>query len=77
MALYVQYLCFEVCVCVCFCSEDKATCEFWVEWETRAACEMKQHEVEIENGTIKVPETGAIVSLGALYFRSLLLITAS
>ncbi|KAL7888463.1 hypothetical protein AOLI_G00034370 [Acnodon oligacanthus] len=48
--------------------EDMTTCEFWVEWETRAACAVKQHEVEMVNGTIKVPETGAIVSLGALYY---------
>ncbi|XP_051500970.1 cation-independent mannose-6-phosphate receptor-like [Myxocyprinus asiaticus] len=49
--------------------EDKTTCEFWVEWETRSACAVKQEEVEMVNGTIKVPETGATVSLGALYYH--------
>uniref|UniRef100_A0A673MU85 Cation-independent mannose-6-phosphate receptor-like n=1 Tax=Sinocyclocheilus rhinocerous TaxID=307959 RepID=A0A673MU85_9TELE len=49
--------------------EDKTACEFWVEWETRSACAVKQEEVEMINGTIKVPETGAIFSLGALYYR--------
>ncbi|KAI4887672.1 hypothetical protein NFI96_014869 [Prochilodus magdalenae] len=47
--------------------EDVTACEFWVEWETRAACAVAQHEVEMVNGTIKVPETGASVSLGAVY----------
>uniref|UniRef100_A0A8C1XSQ9 Insulin-like growth factor 2 receptor n=1 Tax=Cyprinus carpio TaxID=7962 RepID=A0A8C1XSQ9_CYPCA len=49
--------------------EDKTACEFWVEWETRSACAVKQEEVEMINGTIKVPETGAIFSLGELYYR--------
>ncbi|XP_052442128.1 cation-independent mannose-6-phosphate receptor [Carassius gibelio] len=49
--------------------EDKTACEFWVEWETRSACAVKQEEVEMINGTIKVPQTGAIFSLGALYYR--------
>ncbi|XP_017311659.1 cation-independent mannose-6-phosphate receptor isoform X1 [Ictalurus punctatus] len=50
--------------------EDKATCEFWVEWETRAACVVKQQgeQVEMVNGTIKVPESGAVFSLGDLYY---------
>lgn len=49
--------------------EDKTACEFWVEWETRSACAVKQEEVEMVNGTIKIPETGAMFSLGALYYR--------
>ncbi|XP_076873911.1 cation-independent mannose-6-phosphate receptor isoform X2 [Brachyhypopomus gauderio] len=48
--------------------EDMSACEFWVEWETRTACAMKREEVEMVNGTIKVPETGATFSLGALYY---------
>uniref|UniRef100_A0A4W4G3A2 Insulin-like growth factor 2 receptor n=1 Tax=Electrophorus electricus TaxID=8005 RepID=A0A4W4G3A2_ELEEL len=48
--------------------DDMSVCEFWVEWETRAACAMKREEVEMVNGTIKVPETGATFSLGALYY---------
>ncbi|XP_050994418.1 LOW QUALITY PROTEIN: cation-independent mannose-6-phosphate receptor [Labeo rohita] len=49
--------------------EDKTACEFWVEWETRSACAVKQEEVEMINGSIKVPETGAIFNLGGLYYR--------
>ncbi|KAB5540056.1 hypothetical protein PHYPO_G00096970 [Pangasianodon hypophthalmus] len=51
--------------------EDTAACEFWVEWETRAACAVKQQgeQVEMVNGTIKVPQTGAVFSLGDLYYR--------
>ncbi|XP_060771594.1 cation-independent mannose-6-phosphate receptor-like [Neoarius graeffei] len=50
--------------------EDMAACEFWVEWETRAACAVKQQgeQVEMVNGTITVPETGALFSLGDLYY---------
>ncbi|XP_030627174.1 cation-independent mannose-6-phosphate receptor [Chanos chanos] len=46
---------------------DQNTCEFWVEWETRAACAVVQHEVEMINGTIRLPDTGATFSLGSLY----------
>ncbi|XP_056125524.1 cation-independent mannose-6-phosphate receptor [Rhinichthys klamathensis goyatoka] len=49
--------------------EDKTACEFWVEWETRSACAVQQEEVEMVNGTITIPETGAMFSLGALYYR--------
>ncbi|KAM4632802.1 LOW QUALITY PROTEIN: cation-independent mannose-6-phosphate receptor [Polymixia lowei] len=49
-------------------SADEATCEFVFGWETRAACAEKQREVEMVNGTIQVPDTGASLSLGALYF---------
>ncbi|KAI2652218.1 Cation-independent mannose-6-phosphate receptor [Labeo rohita] len=38
-------------------------------WETRSACAVKQEEVEMINGSIKVPETGAIFNLGGLYYR--------
>ncbi|KAF5900285.1 cation-independent mannose-6-phosphate receptor-like, partial [Clarias magur] len=53
-----------------FLKEDMSTCEFWVEWETRAACPVKQQgeQVEMENGTIKVPETGVLFNLGDLYY---------
>ncbi|XP_034555992.1 cation-independent mannose-6-phosphate receptor [Notolabrus celidotus] len=47
---------------------DEATCEFVIGWETRSACAVKQREVEMKNGTIQVPDTGANLSLGALYF---------
>uniref|UniRef100_A0A672PLU1 Cation-independent mannose-6-phosphate receptor-like n=1 Tax=Sinocyclocheilus grahami TaxID=75366 RepID=A0A672PLU1_SINGR len=47
--------------------EDKTACEYWVEWETRSACAVKQEEVEMINGTIKVPETGAIFNLGVFH----------
>uniref|UniRef100_A0A3Q4BKI1 Uncharacterized protein n=1 Tax=Mola mola TaxID=94237 RepID=A0A3Q4BKI1_MOLML len=49
-------------------SVDEGTCEFVIGWETRLACAVKQHEVDLVNGTIKVPDTGIILSLGALYF---------
>ncbi|KAM4522347.1 cation-independent mannose-6-phosphate receptor isoform 2-T2 [Odontesthes bonariensis] len=47
---------------------DTDACEFVIGWETRSACAVKQHEVEMVNGTIEVPDTGASLSLGALYF---------
>ncbi|XP_070781683.1 cation-independent mannose-6-phosphate receptor [Enoplosus armatus] len=47
---------------------NEASCEFVIGWETRSACAVKQHEVEMVNGTIQVPDTGASLSLGALYF---------
>ncbi|XP_039980957.1 cation-independent mannose-6-phosphate receptor isoform X2 [Xiphias gladius] len=46
----------------------EASCEFVIGWETRSACAVKQREVEMVNGTIKLPDTGARLSLGALYF---------
>ncbi|XP_028253968.1 cation-independent mannose-6-phosphate receptor [Parambassis ranga] len=49
-------------------SADQASCEFLIGWETRSACVVKQREVEVVNGTIQVPDTGASLSLGALYF---------
>ncbi|XP_076026629.1 cation-independent mannose-6-phosphate receptor [Genypterus blacodes] len=49
-------------------SIDDATNEFVIGWETRAACEVKQQEVELINGTIQVPHTGLSLSLGPLYF---------
>ncbi|GAA6108577.1 cation-independent mannose-6-phosphate receptor, partial [Tachysurus ichikawai] len=50
--------------------EDTEACEFWVEWETRAACAVKQQgeQVEMVNGTIRLPQTGAMFSLGELYY---------
>ena len=62
-------MCVCVCVCVCVRREDLAACEFWLEWETRAACAVQQQEVEMVNGTITVPDTGARFNLGALYTR--------
>uniref|UniRef100_A0A8C2ZCN4 Insulin-like growth factor 2 receptor n=1 Tax=Cyclopterus lumpus TaxID=8103 RepID=A0A8C2ZCN4_CYCLU len=49
-------------------SVDEASCEFVIGWATRSACAVKQHEVEMVNGTIQVPDTGASLSLGKLYF---------
>ncbi|XP_035535041.1 cation-independent mannose-6-phosphate receptor isoform X1 [Morone saxatilis] len=49
-------------------SVDEASCEFVIGWETRSACAVKQREVEMVNGTIQVPDTGARLSLGVLYF---------
>lgn len=63
---------YDLLCILCVLREDMATCEFWVEWETRAACPVKQQgeQVEMENGTIKVPETGVLFNLGDLYYRS-------
>lgn len=47
---------------------DKASCELVIGWETHSACTVKQQEVKMVNGTIQVPDTGASLSLGALYF---------
>ena len=58
-----------MCVCVLMGSIDKAACEFLLGWETRAACAVKQREVEMVNGTIRVPDTGASISLGAIYTK--------
>uniref|UniRef100_A0A3Q3IPM5 Uncharacterized protein n=1 Tax=Monopterus albus TaxID=43700 RepID=A0A3Q3IPM5_MONAL len=44
-------------------------CKFVIGWETRLACPVTQHEVEMVNGTIQVPDTGVNFSLGALYFH--------
>ncbi|XP_053300759.1 cation-independent mannose-6-phosphate receptor [Pleuronectes platessa] len=49
-------------------SVDEASCEFVFGWETRSACAVKQRAVEMVNGTIQVPDTGASLSLGSLYF---------
>ncbi|XP_077408147.1 cation-independent mannose-6-phosphate receptor [Vanacampus margaritifer] len=47
---------------------DEASCLFVIGWETRLACAVKQHAVEMVNGTIQNPNTGARLSLGELYF---------
>lgn len=47
---------------------DEGSCEFLIGWETLEACAVKPKEVQILNGTIKVPKTGVSFSLGALYF---------
>lgn len=55
--------------CFCVHSFNETSCEFLIGWETRSACAVKQREVVMVNGTIQVPDTGASLSLGALYFR--------
>lgn len=50
-------------------SFNETSCEFLIGWETRLACAVKQREVVMVNGTIQVPDTGASLSLGALYFN--------
>ncbi|XP_024119822.2 cation-independent mannose-6-phosphate receptor [Oryzias melastigma] len=47
---------------------DMASCQFVFHWKTRSACAVKQQEVKMVNGTIRVPDTGASLSLGAVYF---------
>lgn len=56
-------------MCVRMCRVDQASCEFVIGWETHYACAEKPVEVELVNGMVKVPDTGALVSLGSLYFR--------
>ncbi|XP_029965640.1 LOW QUALITY PROTEIN: cation-independent mannose-6-phosphate receptor [Salarias fasciatus] len=48
-------------------SLDPSSCRFLISWSTRVACSVKQQEVEMMNGTIRVPETGTVLSLGALF----------
>ncbi|XP_063079301.1 cation-independent mannose-6-phosphate receptor [Engraulis encrasicolus] len=48
---------------------DLGSCEFWIEWETRAACAVQQEEVKMVNGTITLPGTRGQFNLGALYTR--------
>uniref|UniRef100_A0A3Q3MKC2 Insulin-like growth factor 2 receptor n=1 Tax=Mastacembelus armatus TaxID=205130 RepID=A0A3Q3MKC2_9TELE len=48
-------------------SVNEAACAFVIGWETRLACAVKQQEVEMVNGMIQVPDTGASLSLGAVY----------
>lgn len=56
-------------MCMKSLSIDRASCLFVIGWETRLACAVKQREVEMVNGTIQNPNTGAPLSLGELYFR--------
>uniref|UniRef100_A0A673C0F7 Insulin-like growth factor 2 receptor n=1 Tax=Sphaeramia orbicularis TaxID=375764 RepID=A0A673C0F7_9TELE len=49
-------------------SMDKALCAFVIGWETRSACAVKQRAVDMVNGTIQVPDTGVVLSLGAIYY---------
>uniref|UniRef100_A0A3B3VE79 Insulin-like growth factor 2 receptor n=1 Tax=Poecilia latipinna TaxID=48699 RepID=A0A3B3VE79_9TELE len=49
------------------CGSTVGHCEFVIGWETRLACAVKQQEVHIENGMIKVPDTGTSLNLGELY----------
>lgn len=46
---------------------NTATCEFVIGWKTRLACAVKEQEVYMVNGTIKLPDTGTSLSLGELY----------
>ncbi|KAM4529814.1 cation-independent mannose-6-phosphate receptor [Fundulus diaphanus] len=46
---------------------DTASCEFVITWETRSACAAKPQELQMMNGTVKVPDTGASLNLGELY----------
>lgn len=50
-------------------SADMHSCIFLIRWETRLACAVKEHEVVMTNGTIRVPETGVNLYLGDIYFR--------
>lgn len=54
---------------LCTRSADMRTCTFVIRWATRLACAVKEQEVVISNGTIRVPETGVNLYLGDIYFR--------
>ncbi|CAM5101789.1 unnamed protein product [Eretmochelys imbricata] len=49
-------------------SIDEENCTYYITWGTRAACAVKQQEVEIVNGMVINPTTGNNFSLGDLYY---------
>ncbi|XP_051469304.1 cation-independent mannose-6-phosphate receptor isoform X1 [Apus apus] len=46
---------------------DEENCAYYITWDTRAACAVKQQEVEVVNGTVINPATGKNFSLGDVY----------
>uniref|UniRef100_A0A8C8S5J2 Insulin like growth factor 2 receptor n=1 Tax=Pelusios castaneus TaxID=367368 RepID=A0A8C8S5J2_9SAUR len=48
---------------------DKENCIYYITWETRAACAVKQQAVEIVNGIVINPITGKNFSLGDIYYK--------
>ncbi|XP_028676700.1 cation-independent mannose-6-phosphate receptor isoform X2 [Erpetoichthys calabaricus] len=47
---------------------DKERCEFWINWQTQAACSVKQQEVQMDMGKITIPGTRTSISMESLYF---------
>ncbi|NWU92230.1 MPRI protein, partial [Upupa epops] len=48
---------------------DEENCAYYITWDTRAACAVKQQEVEVVNGTVINPATGKNFSLGDVYYK--------
>nr|XP_054484731.1 cation-independent mannose-6-phosphate receptor isoform X5 [Agelaius phoeniceus] len=48
---------------------DEENCAYYITWDTRAACAVKQQEVEVVNGTVINPATGKNFSLGDVYSK--------
>ncbi|XP_074023125.1 cation-independent mannose-6-phosphate receptor [Numenius arquata] len=48
---------------------DEENCAYYITWDTRAACAVKQQEVEVVNGTVINPATGKNFSLGDIYYK--------
>uniref|UniRef100_A0A8C4P4C4 Insulin like growth factor 2 receptor n=1 Tax=Dromaius novaehollandiae TaxID=8790 RepID=A0A8C4P4C4_DRONO len=48
---------------------DEENCAYYITWDTRAACAVKQQEVEVVNGTVINPVTGKNFSLGNVYYK--------
>ncbi|KAM9656105.1 cation-independent mannose-6-phosphate receptor isoform 1-T1 [Morphnus guianensis] len=48
---------------------DEENCAYYITWDTRAACAVKQQEVEVLNGTVINPATGKNFSLGDVYYK--------
>lgn len=65
-------------ICYCFLESwgvfyfgriDEENCAYYITWDTRAACAVKQQEVEVVNGTVINPATGKNFSLGDVYYK--------
>ncbi|KAM4770926.1 cation-independent mannose-6-phosphate receptor [Rhinophrynus dorsalis] len=48
---------------------DEDLCEYYIKWESRAACAITPKEVPMKNGTIHL-ENGTTISLTDIYFKS-------
>ncbi|XP_027525200.1 cation-independent mannose-6-phosphate receptor [Corapipo altera] len=48
---------------------DEENCAYYITWDTRVACAVKQQEVEVVNGTVINPATGKNFSLGDVYYK--------
>lgn len=55
--------------CLLFGRIDEENCAYYITWDTRAACAVKQQEVEVVNGTVINPATGKNFSLGDVFYK--------